>query len=88
MENNWAVHQMLNTANFSPRSYMMFWFVGGLNYQVEHHLFPHISHVHYPQISKIVKKTAEEFGVPYKVMPSFMNALVQHWRMLKKMGTA
>ncbi|MBL7692154.1 MAG: acyl-CoA desaturase [Flavipsychrobacter sp.] len=88
MENNWAVHQMLNTANFSPRSYLTFWFVGGLNYQVEHHLFPHISHVHYPQISKIVKKTAEEYGVPYKVMPSFMNALVQHWRMLKKMGTA
>jgi len=86
MENSWAIHQMLNTANFSPRSYWVFWFVGGLNYQVEHHLFPHISHVHYPQISKIVKSTADQYGVPYKVMPSFANALREHWRMLKKMG--
>jgi linoleoyl-CoA desaturase len=86
MENSWAVHQMLNTANFSPRSRWMHWFVGGLNYQVEHHLFPHISHVHYPQISKIVKSTAEQYGVPYKVMPTFVNALGQHYQMLKKLG--
>jgi linoleoyl-CoA desaturase len=86
MENSWAIHQLLNTANFSPRSYWVFWFVGGLNYQVEHHLFPHISHVHYPQISKIVKRVAEQYGVPYKVMPTFANALVEHGRMLRKMG--
>ncbi|MCF8448985.1 MAG: acyl-CoA desaturase [Taibaiella sp.] len=86
MGNSWAVHQMLNTANFSPKSHWIFWFVGGLNYQVEHHLFPHISHVHYPQIAKIVKSTAEQYGVPYKVMPTFVNALAEHWRMLKKMG--
>jgi linoleoyl-CoA desaturase len=86
MDNSWAIHQMENTANFSPRSHWMFWFVGGLNYQVEHHLFPHISHVHYPEISKIVKSTAEQYGVPYKVMPTFANALLLHFRMLKKMG--
>jgi linoleoyl-CoA desaturase len=86
MGNSWAIHQMLNTANFSPKSYWVFWFVGGLNYQVEHHLFPHISHVHYPQISKIVKRTAEQYGVPYKVMPSFVNALGLHAKMLKKLG--
>lgn len=86
MENSWAIHQLLNTANFSPRSYWVFWFVGGLNYQVEHHLFPHISHVHYPKISKIVQKTAEQFGVPYKVMPTFGYALREHGRMLRKMG--
>lgn len=86
MENSWAIHQLLNTANFSPRSHWMFWFIGGLNYQVEHHLFPHISHVHYPQISKIVKRTAEQYGLPYKVMPTFAIALKEHWKMLKKMG--
>ena len=86
MENSWAIHQLLNTANFSPRSYWVFWFVGGLNYQVEHHLFPHISHVHYPQISKIVKRTAEQYGIPYKVMPTFAFALREHARMLWKMG--
>lgn len=86
MENSWAVHQLLNTANFSPRSPWIFWFIGGLNYQVEHHLFPHISHVHYPRISKIVKQTAEQYGLPYKVMPTFTFALREHARMLRKMG--
>ncbi len=86
MENSWAIHQMLNTADFSPRSRFMYWFIGGLNYQVEHHLFPHISHVHYPKISKIVKATAEQYGVPYKVMPNFINAIIEHGKMLRKMG--
>ena len=86
MENSWAVHQMLNTADFSPKSKWVCWFVGGLNYQVEHHLFPHISHVHYPEISKIVRQVAEQYGVPYKVMPTFVNALGEHYKMLKKMG--
>lgn len=88
MENNWAVHQLLNTADFSPKSRIMYWFIGGLNYQVEHHLFPHISHVHYPRIAQIVKRTAEEFGLPYQVMPNFMVALVEHGKMLHKMGRA
>ncbi len=88
MENSWAIHQLLNTSDFSPRSRIMFWFVGGLNYQVEHHLFPHISHVHYPKIAKIVKKTAEEYGLPYKVMPTFVFALREHAKMLWKMGQA
>jgi linoleoyl-CoA desaturase len=86
MENSWAIHQMLNTANFAPRSHWFFWFVGGLNYQVEHHLFPHISHVHYPKIAKIVEQTARQYDVPYKVMPTFFNALVEHYRMLRKLG--
>ena len=87
IENNWAIHQLMNTADFSPKSKLMYWFIGGLNYQVEHHLFPHISHVHYPQIAKIVRKTAEQYGVPYIVMPNFIYALREHGRMLKKLGT-
>jgi len=86
IENNWAIHQLLNTANFSPSSRIMYWFIGGLNYQVEHHLFPHISHVHYPKIAKIVKKTALQYGLPYYEMPNFVFAIREHGRMLKKMG--
>lgn len=86
MENNWAVHQLLNTVNFSPRSRMVFWFVGGLNHQIEHHLFPHISHVHYPQLAVIVKDTAQQYGLPYQVQPTFVSALREHGRMLKKLG--
>ncbi len=86
MENNWAVHQMLNTANFAPRSKVMAWFIGGLNHQVEHHLFPYICHVHYKNIAPIVKQTAQEFNVPYYEQPTLWSAIVEHTRMLKKLG--
>lgn len=86
MENNWAVHQMLNTANFAPNNRILGWFIGGLNRQVEHHLFPYICHLHYKNISGIVRNTASEFGVPYYEQPSFRRALIEHGRMLRKMG--
>jgi linoleoyl-CoA desaturase len=60
--------------------------VGGLNYQVEHHLFPNICHVHYRKISKIVRETANEFGLPYKSEPTFISALAGHTRLLKELG--
>lgn len=88
MENNWAVHQVLNTANFSPTSRMVNWFVGGLNRQIEHHLFPQICHVHYKNIAKYVKQTAEEYGLPYQEQPTFVQALINHGKMLKKLGAA
>ncbi|MFY0651470.1 MAG: acyl-CoA desaturase [Cyclobacteriaceae bacterium] len=87
LENNWAIHQLITTANFSPRSKILSWFIGGLNYQIEHHLFPNICHIHYKNISKIVKKTAKEYGLPYKSEPTFVGALWNHARMLKKLGS-
>jgi linoleoyl-CoA desaturase len=86
MQNNWAVHQLLNTCNFSRKSIVLNWFIGGLNYQIEHHLFPHISHVHYSRIAPIVKKTAEQYGLPYYEYPTFLQALREHGKMLRKMG--
>ena len=86
MDNSWAVHQLLNTCNFSRKSRIMNWFIGGLNYQIEHHLFPHISHVHYSRISTIVKSTAQQYGLPYQEYTTFLVALREHGRMLKKMG--
>ena len=87
MENNWAVHQIMNTLNFSPRSRIMSWFIGGLNFQIEHHLFPHICHVHYPKLSLIVRRTAQQYGIPYQVEPTFVSALATHGKMLKKLGS-
>jgi len=86
IQNNWAVHQLLNTANFAPKSRILSWFVGGLNFQIEHHLFPDICHVHYKKVSEIVKSTAEQFGLPYHSNRTFLSALVEHARMLKKLG--
>lgn len=86
VDSNWAVHQMMTTMNFSPKSKWFSWYVGGLNYQVEHHLFHNISHVHYPAISKIVQATAEEFGVPYYTEKTFFGAIVKHGQMLRDLG--
>jgi linoleoyl-CoA desaturase len=86
LENDWAIHQLYTTTNFSPDSYLLSWYVGGLNFQVEHHLFPTVCHVHYKKLSKIVRQTAEEFGLPYNTQPSFFKALVLHAQMLKQLG--
>lgn len=86
MENNWAVHQLLNTSNFAPKSKLFSWFVGGLNFQIEHHLFPHICHVHYKNISKIVKQTTKEYGIPYNEYRTFREALSNHAKMLWHLG--
>ena len=88
MENAWAVHQFENTVNFAPRSKVLSYFIGGLNFQIEHHVFPHICHIHYPQLSKIVKATAAEYGVPYRVKKTFAHALLEHARQLKRLGQA
>jgi linoleoyl-CoA desaturase len=87
VENNWAIHQMKTTANFANGSLFFSWFIGGLNYQVEHHLFPHICHVHYRQIAPIVKATAEEFNVPYHSHKTFFGALKSHFKLLYELGT-
>ncbi len=86
IENNWAVHQMNTTVNFSRKSKWISWYVGGLNFQVEHHLFPNICHVHYPAVSEIVKTTAEEFGVPYLENETFAKALKSHVKAIISFG--
>jgi linoleoyl-CoA desaturase len=86
IHDDWAVHQLKTTVNFSPNNKLLSWYVGGLNYQVEHHLFQKISHVHYPAISHIVKETAAEYGVPYMVNDTLGKALQSHVNYLKQLG--
>ncbi len=86
INNEWAVHQLETTANFSTRNKFVSWLVGGLNFQVEHHLFPRISHVHYPAISKLVRDTCAEFNVIYLEHPTVVSAVRSHIRHLKIMG--
>jgi linoleoyl-CoA desaturase len=88
METDFYVHQLTTTANFGSGSNFFSWFVGGLNFQVEHHLFPNICHIHYNKISPIVKKTALEFGYPYHSFSTFFKALSCHTRHLKQLGRA
>ncbi|MDZ4824163.1 MAG: acyl-CoA desaturase [Flavobacteriales bacterium] len=86
LEDSWAVHQLRTTMNFARENKWLSWYVGGLNFQVEHHLFTRICHVHYPAIAPIVKQTAEEFGYPYLENGTFGQALASHIRLLKKFG--
>lgn len=86
MERSWAVHELENTANFAPDNKLLTWFIGGLNYQIEHHLFTGICHVHYPNIAPIVKKTVEEYGLTYNTQPTFLKAIASHARMLHQLG--
>jgi len=87
MEWAWMIHEMYTTANFSTRNRLLTWYVGGLNFQVEHHLFPKVCSVHYPAIQSIVKDVARECGVPYIENPTFGGAVRSHWRMLRRLGT-
>lgn len=86
MDNSWAIHQLHTTTNFANKNRMLSWYVGGLNFQVEHHLFPNVCHVHYRKIAGIVEATAAEFNVPYKSEPTFIGALRAHARQLKQLG--
>ena len=88
MENEWAIHQVQTTANFATRNPIVTWFCGGLNFQIEHHLFPKISHVHYPAISKIVKDACAKYNVKYIEFPRVTTAVASHYRLLRDLGQA
>ena len=87
IENEWAIHQIETTANFATKNKIISWLVGGLNFQIEHHLFPKVSHIHYPEISKIIKKTCEDFNIKYIEYRRMRDALISHTMHLKKMGS-
>jgi linoleoyl-CoA desaturase len=88
IEQEWAVHQVITTANFSTKNKLLSWLLGGLNFQVEHHLFPKVSHVHYPAINKLVKETCREFNISYLEYPSVSKAFSSHILHIKKLGNA
>jgi linoleoyl-CoA desaturase len=85
---DWSVHQLNTTVDFARNNKLLSWYIGGLNFQIEHHLFPHICHVHYRNIAPIVQATAIEFGLPYNIKPSFRSAFVSHIHRLRELGRA
>lgn len=86
MDSAWMIHEMRTTSNFGRRNRLLSWYVGGLNYQVEHHLFPRVCSVHYPALSGIVESTARECGVPYHAQPTLFAAVRSHFRTLRRLG--
>jgi linoleoyl-CoA desaturase len=88
MEDEWALHQLKTTANFATRNRFISWWLGGLNFQIEHHLFPRVSHVHYPAISKIIRKACQDYGFPYIEYPKMSSAVVSHVSHLRNLALA
>lgn len=86
LETAWAEHEIRTTANFAMGNSVISWLVGGLNYQIEHHLFPRVSHVHYPAISKIVMQKCMEFNLPYNKYDTMSEAIASHFRVMKTLG--
>jgi linoleoyl-CoA desaturase len=86
INDNWYGHQFATTSNFSPNSNLLFWLIGGLNYQVEHHVLPDVCHIHYKKLTKIVSETAKEYGMPYHVKKSMLHAIWDHTNMLRMLG--
>ena len=86
MPDEWAVHQIKTTANFATGSKLVSWLVGGLNFQIEHHLFPKVSHIHYPALSRIIRELCREYGLVYIEYPYMLQAVVSHVSYLRKMG--
>jgi len=88
VKNDWMVHQLQTTSDFGRKNGILSWFIGGLDYQIEHHIFQNICHVHYPAIADIIKKTAEEYGFPYNLKSNIFSALASHFRTLKALGNS
>ena len=88
IDTEWAIHQLATTSNFATKSKTVSWFLGGLNFQVEHHLFPKVSHVHYPAINKILVENCKKFGVQYNYYSTMTEAVFSHFRYMKDLGRA
>jgi len=88
VDNEWAVQQVEATVDFAPNNWLLNWYIGGLNYQIEHHLLPHVCHLNYPRIAPTVRATCEEFGIRYTCYATWREALASHWRELRHLGRA
>lgn len=87
MAHAWAVHEMCTTSNFATGNRALTWYVGGLNYQVEHHLFPHVCSIHYPELQEIVRQVASRHRIPYNEHPTLSAAVGSHFRILRQFGS-
>jgi linoleoyl-CoA desaturase len=87
-KHEWAIHQIISTANFATSNKWLYWLLGGLNFQIEHHLFPRVSHIHYPQVSKFVREACREYNIVYNEYTSMFKAIASHLVHLRKLGNS
>jgi linoleoyl-CoA desaturase len=85
---SWAEHQVRTTVDFAPSNRLLGWYLGGLNFQIEHHLFPDVCHTHYPALAPIFEAVCREHAVPYRTQPTLRAAIASHYRFLRSLGRA
>ena len=83
---NGVYHIFATTADYATENGLVSWLAGGLNHHIVHHLCPFVCHTHYAPLTRIVKQTAEEFGVPYRQHPTMTQAIRHHLILLKQLG--
>lgn len=86
IHNSWAVHTLEATSDYQPDSFILNWCFGGLNTHVAHHMFPDVCHIHYPAITRIIRATAEEYGMRYVENKNMLSALISHLKHLRNLG--
>jgi linoleoyl-CoA desaturase len=83
----WHVHQVESTVDFAQKNPVLRWYLGGLNHQIEHHLFPRLPHTLHPDLAEIVRRTASDCGVAYHAHPTTGAALRSHSAWLRYLGS-
>ena len=82
----WAVHQVETSVDFARDSRALTWLLGGLNFQVEHHLLPRICHTNFPALSKIVEDLCQKYGIRFNEHRTVRAGIASHFRWLRQMG--
>ena len=86
IQHSWIQHQFLTTSDFSTDSWWVTWLYGGFNHHLTHHLYPYISHVHYPQLTRIIKNTCDKYQMKYHSQPTIFEAIKSHFKLLRRRG--
>jgi len=75
---NFLKHQVVTAMDFGHNSLICRYFSGGLNYQIEHHMFPFVNHCHLPSLAPLVKELCRKHDVPYNEASGYGDALEKH----------
>ena len=82
---DFSTQQLLSTSDYATNNSFLTWMIGGLNFQVVHHLFPTVNHLHYPALQKILVQVVNQYpSLQYNHSPTFLSALRDHFVFLKQ----
>jgi len=84
---NFCVDQFTTTRGVVCSNWFLEYIFGGMQYQLEHHMFPHMPKYRYPQLRRVLEKFAKENNLPYK-LSSVSEIMAMNFNCMKKFATA